>query len=102
LLSREECERSSQGKKVADGRCGITIEAQPLSGQTCPIEPADGAPETGGGKDIAMAVETTGPFENGNFWNDRLGHSVNCGPTPVKTRLTKSAGSTEKSARYRS
>ncbi len=31
-----------QGKKVAHGRCGITIEAKPLSGQTCQIEPASG------------------------------------------------------------
>lgn len=46
---REECERSSLGKKVTDGRCGKTIEAEPVSGQTCPIEPADGASETGVG-----------------------------------------------------
>lgn len=31
-----------QGKKVAHGRCGITIEAKPLSGQTCQIEPQVG------------------------------------------------------------
>lgn len=43
MLIREECGRSSQGKKVAQGRCGKTIEAKPFSGQTCPIEPAGGA-----------------------------------------------------------
>ncbi|MFK0333883.1 hypothetical protein ACIQUB_22470 [Rhizobium sp. NPDC090275] len=37
-MFRAECERSSQGKKVADGRCGITIEAQPVFDQTCHIE----------------------------------------------------------------
>jgi len=42
LLSREECEHSSQGEKVADGRCGRTIEAKPVSDQTCLIEPAEG------------------------------------------------------------
>jgi|APCry1669192522_1035417.scaffolds.fasta_scaffold02062_7 hypothetical protein len=31
-----------QGKKVAHGRCGITIEAKPVFGQTCLIEPAGG------------------------------------------------------------
>jgi len=41
---REECERSSQGKKVADGRCGRTIEAQPVCDQTCPIEDVVVAP----------------------------------------------------------
>jgi hypothetical protein len=33
--------------KVLKRRCGITIEAQPISGQTCPIEPADGATAIG-------------------------------------------------------
>ena len=56
MLLREECERSSQGKKVADGRCRKTIEAQPLSGQTCPIEPADGVPQTCRERNFAMAV----------------------------------------------
>ncbi|MBP2449637.1 hypothetical protein JOH51_007145 [Rhizobium leguminosarum] len=32
---------SAQGKKVLDGRCGRTIEAKPLSDQTCLIEPAE-------------------------------------------------------------
>jgi len=32
-----------QGKKVVNGRCGRTIEAKPVSGQTCPIEPQKGA-----------------------------------------------------------
>ncbi|KQS89831.1 hypothetical protein ASG42_30995 [Rhizobium sp. Leaf391] len=45
MLLREEWRRSRQGKKVSDGRCGRTIEAKPLSGQTCLIEPANGAPQ---------------------------------------------------------
>ncbi len=44
FLSREEWRRSRQGKKVADGRCGRTIEAQPLSDQTCHIEDVVAAP----------------------------------------------------------
>lgn len=39
-----------QGKKVADGRCGRTIEAQPVSGQTCLIEPQRGWPVARGGR----------------------------------------------------
>ncbi len=31
-----------QGKKVAAGRCGRTIEAKPVSGQTGQIEPQKG------------------------------------------------------------
>ncbi|MET3793407.1 hypothetical protein ABID37_003635 [Aquamicrobium terrae] len=41
-MEREEWRRSRQGKKVADGRCGRTIEAKPVSGQTCHIEPQKG------------------------------------------------------------
>lgn len=41
-MDREEWQHSCQGKKVADGCCGRTIEAKPVSGQTCPIEPTDG------------------------------------------------------------
>lgn len=39
----------AQGKKVEEGRCGIKIEAQPCSGQTCRIEFAPGCvhPEIG-------------------------------------------------------
>ncbi|RDL47699.1 hypothetical protein BLJAPNOD_05421 [Ensifer sp. M14] len=33
-----------QGMKVSQRRCGIKSEAKPFPGQTCPIEPADGAP----------------------------------------------------------
>ena len=46
---------SAQGKKVLYGRCGKTIEAKPLSDQTCLIEPeedvanADGSEERGDG-----------------------------------------------------
>jgi len=39
-LFREEWAHRAQGKKVLQGRCGRTIEAKPLSGQTCLIEPA--------------------------------------------------------------
>ncbi|WP_192802346.1 hypothetical protein [Brucella lupini] len=35
---------SRQGMKVLQSRCGIKSEAKPFSGQTCPIEPAYGAP----------------------------------------------------------
>ncbi|OWV73541.1 hypothetical protein ATY75_30765 [Rhizobium sp. N122] len=45
-MPREEWRRSRQGKKVSHGRCGRTIEAKPFSGQTCLIEPANGAPLT--------------------------------------------------------
>ena len=44
FLSREECELCSQGKKGANGRCGRTIEAQPVSDQTCHIEDVVAAP----------------------------------------------------------
>ena len=43
-MSREEWRRSRQGKKVADGRCGRTSEAQPVSDQTCHIEDVVAAP----------------------------------------------------------
>jgi hypothetical protein len=43
-LFRAECRRSRQGKKVADGRCGRTIEAQPVFDQTCHIEDVVAAP----------------------------------------------------------
>lgn len=33
---------SSQGKKVPDGRCEMPGEAEPIPGQTCPIETAPG------------------------------------------------------------
>lgn len=42
---------SAQGKKVLDGRCGRTIEAKPLSDQTCRIEPAE---------DVAYAERSRG------------------------------------------
>lgn len=43
-MFRAEWRRSRQGKKAADGRCGRTIEAQPVSDQTCPIEDVVAAP----------------------------------------------------------
>lgn len=33
---------TARGQKIGSCRCGKTIEAQPFSGQTCPIEPAGG------------------------------------------------------------
>jgi len=60
-LIREEWRRSRQGKKVPDGRCGKTIEAEPLSGQTCLIEPAEGAPATVERRNMAMAIRTGRP-----------------------------------------
>jgi len=46
LLVGEEGTAGRRGKKSVPCRCGKTIEAQPVSGQTCLIEPADGLPET--------------------------------------------------------
>ena len=51
MLFREEWRRSRQGKKVPEGRCGKTIEAKPLSGQTCLIEPAEGSAANNEGKE---------------------------------------------------
>ncbi|OLP54635.1 hypothetical protein BJF92_08760 [Rhizobium rhizosphaerae] len=44
-MSREEWRRSRQGKKATDSRCGRTIEATPVCGQTCQIEAAVAAPD---------------------------------------------------------
>ena len=55
-MFREEWRRSRQGKKVPEGRCGRTIEAKPLSGQTCLIEPAEGSAGNNGGRNMAMAA----------------------------------------------
>lgn len=44
FLFRAEWRHSRQGKKVDEGRCGRTIEAQPVSDQTCHIEDAVAAP----------------------------------------------------------
>ena len=52
---------AARGKKVPEGRCGKTIEAKPLSGQTCLIEPAEGAPATLRGR--SMAMDTRTPFD---------------------------------------
>ncbi|WP_436595876.1 hypothetical protein [Pseudomonas aeruginosa] len=43
-------------KKVGDGRCGKTIEAKPVFGQTVPIEDANGAPVSGNRGNTAMAA----------------------------------------------
>lgn len=45
----------SAGEESRSGRCGITIEAQPFSGQTCPIEPAEGLAINTGGWNRSMA-----------------------------------------------
>lgn len=43
LLDGEEGGKAVRGKKSHDRRCGKTIEAEPVAGQTCLIEPAQGA-----------------------------------------------------------
>ena len=50
-----------RGKKYAACRCGKTIEAQPVSGQTCLIEPADALPETLTRRDRPMAFRCVCP-----------------------------------------
>lgn len=50
--------------KVSQCRCGIEVEAQPVSGQTCPIEHAHGA-TTIGQKATTMAIRTVEPKSNG-------------------------------------
>jgi hypothetical protein len=55
-LFREEWARSAQGTKVADGRCGKTIEAKPVSDQTCLIEPAEDVAYDSGGRNLDMAA----------------------------------------------
>lgn len=55
-MLREECWRSRQGMKVADGRCGTTIEAKPVSDQTCLIEPAEDVAYDSGERDMTMAA----------------------------------------------
>jgi len=42
--------------KVSEGRCGNKSEAKPVPGQTCPIEPADGAPAVRK-KDMTVAID---------------------------------------------
>ncbi len=62
-MFREEWRRSRQGKKVGGGRCGKTIEAQPVSDQTCHIEDVVAAPgltkPEGSRKWRAVIVSTT-------------------------------------------
>ena len=48
LLVGEEEGAAVRGQEICGCRCGKTIEAQPLSDQTCPNEPANGASEPGG------------------------------------------------------
>ncbi|PDS63015.1 hypothetical protein CO653_24350 [Rhizobium anhuiense] len=55
-MLREEWRRSRRGKKVADGRCGRTIEAEPVSDQTCLIEPAEEVAHDCDGRDMTMAA----------------------------------------------
>lgn len=50
--------------KVSKRRCGIKVEAQPVSGQTCPIEHAHGATVIGQGKRHG-AICTGKPKSNG-------------------------------------
>lgn len=53
-----------QGMKVMGRRCGSTIEAKPLSGQTCLIEPANGALSSRE-RDMTMATNNTGLLIDG-------------------------------------
>lgn len=63
-----------QGKKVARGRCGRTIEAKPVSGQTCPIEPAGGQAWIRPGRNHDMAAAASAHrFSAGFRWNDLPG-----------------------------
>ncbi|WP_374828266.1 hypothetical protein, partial [Brucella lupini] len=56
---------SRQGMKVLQSRCGIKSEAKPFSGQTCPIEPAYGAPPKRR-RDMTMANRTVQSPANGS------------------------------------
>lgn len=49
--------------KVSQCRCGIEVEAQPVSGQTCPIEPAHGATLIGQ-RETTMVIRTVEPESN--------------------------------------
>lgn len=49
--------------KVSQRRCGMEVEAKPVSGQTCPIEPAHGATVIGR-KETKMAIRTREPKSN--------------------------------------
>jgi hypothetical protein len=51
---------SRQGMKVVKRRCGSTSEAKPFSGQTCLIEPANGALSSRE-RNMAMATDAIGP-----------------------------------------
>lgn len=50
--------------KVSERRCGNKSEAKPFSGQTCPIEPADGALSSRE-RNMAMPAGNTVPQYNG-------------------------------------
>lgn len=54
---------SRQGMKVSQRRCGSTSEAKPFFGQTCLIEPANGA-QSSRERDTAMASDNTMPRLN--------------------------------------
>ena len=50
--------------KVSERRCGSTSEAKPFSGQTCLIEPANGALSLRE-RNMAMAADNTVPRSDG-------------------------------------
>lgn len=78
-MIREEWRRSRQGKKVADGRCGRTIEAEPLSDQTCHIEDVVAAPrvdQTGWVSEMADGHRNVSPLAIANAITDRAVRSV--------------------------
>lgn len=72
----------SQGKKVADGRCGKTIEAKPVFDQTCQIE------------DVLAAPDETGP-KGSREWRRlssvRIRHLRQPSGPPVALSLSKAA-----------
>lgn len=56
-MDREECERSEQGKKVAEGRCGQAIETKSPRGHTHTSRTGRGAPIMGtGGMPVVASV----------------------------------------------
>lgn len=46
------------GQEICDCRCGQTIEAQPVCGQTCLIEPAKGGQRPSKGSDEGRAISS--------------------------------------------
>ena len=103
MLVGEEEGAAFRGKKSEPCRCGQTIEAQPVSGQTCLIELADGLPETLTRRDMAMVLRYTRPGTNGILRHPPLRpslldsggerssckHWLACPISPVRYRCTR-------------